>query len=68
MTGETSDSSDTSAELVAWTGLQPAAGRLGPAAAIELLPGDQTQDPFTRLVAASWSATGPTAPAATWPT
>lgn len=40
------------AALVPWTGSQPAAPGLSRGDAVQLLPGDQTQDPFTRLAAA----------------
>jgi integrase/recombinase XerD len=40
------------AALVPWTGTQPAAAGLSRGDAVQLLPGDQTQDPFTRLAAA----------------
>lgn len=49
-TGE--GSPETVAELVPWTGTQPATPTLDRAGAIQLLPGDDTQDPFTRLAAA----------------
>ena len=38
--------------LVPWTGTQPAVLGLDRRDAVQLLPGDQTQDPFTRLAAA----------------
>ena len=39
-------------QLVAWTGSQPAMVGLDRAGAVALLPGDDAQDPFTRLAAA----------------
>ena len=40
------------AALVPWTGSQPTTPGLSRGDAVQLLPGDQTQDPFTRLAAA----------------
>src|SRR4051794_25880906 len=43
---------DEGAAPVPWTGRPPAAPGLDRGDAVQLLPGDQTQDPFTRLATA----------------
>ena len=58
---------------MAWTGEQPSSGPARPAATIELLPGDETQDPVTRLAEAfllgyrTHSARGYLTDLRTWP-